>query len=68
MPYDRARAEQLRRAEVTVDAQRPPLPLSTCIRNSHELNQGSTYFICEMCAATIPVPEAGPGVQVVAVE
>lgn len=68
--YDRARAEQIRRSEAMVEAQRfgPPIPLTTCARDSHEWNQGDTYLICERCAATIPVPEAEPGVQVVPVD
>ena len=41
----------------------------TCTRTDHlwaTMNEGAgPFLICELCAATVPYPEAEPGVQLV---
>lgn len=56
-------------SQVMADAQQygPPIPMPPCSRTSHVWSQGHDYLMCEVCAATIPPPDAEPGVQVVIV-
>lgn len=65
----RALEENRRRSEVMEQAQRfgPPIPLHACTRTSHEWLVGATWLYCGRCAATEPIPEAEPGVQLVTV-
>ncbi len=66
----RALEENARRSRVMAEAQHfgPPIPMPPCSRTSHIWSQGQDYLMCEVCAATIPPPEAEPGVQVVPLE
>lgn len=73
--YENARREQLRRSDVMRDAQRfgPPGNPSEgegiCTQTSHTwapCGPGAPFLICEVCTATVPVPEAEPGVRLVA--
>lgn len=66
----RALDENARRSRVMADAQHfgPPIPMPPCSRTSHVWSQGAGYLMCELCAATIPPPEAEPGEQAVPVD
>ena len=76
--YDRARREQLRRSEVMRDAQRhgPPhhsSPGEECSSTDHPEwallrdDHGRPFALaCTRRMATLPVPEAEPGVRLVA--
>ena len=76
--YDRARREQLRRSEAMSHAQRfgPPhhsSPGEECTPTDHDEwtqlrdDHGRPFALaCTVCMATLPVPEAEPGVRLVA--
>lgn len=71
----RALEENRRRSEVMADAQRHGPPGRPCSPTVHlewaewHDDAGRTIaLICAGCGATVPVPEAEPGVQVVPVD
>ena len=76
--YEAARREQLRRSDVMRDAQRfgPPhqaSPGESCTATDHDEwtqlrdDHGRPFALaCTRCMATVPVPEAEPGVRLVA--
>mgnify|MGYP006927946189 CR=1 FL=1 len=77
--YENARREQLRRSDVMRDAQRfgppgtPAEGAGFCTPTDHDEwtqlrdDHGRPFALaCTRCMATVPVPEAEPGVRLVA--